>query len=289
MLQPRCSCRLLRQVMVITINFLSSTDITVLADSHNHSVPVLPLVVTSALALFLLIMGIISWKFYFGEKLRREQGTLKSTIWTLINGHRDVMTVSSGGGVRPPEPKLQNDLKGLDMKTGSFTLRQLRAATNNFDSANKIGEGGFGSVYKVFELQKRGNLMEMVDPKLLSNKFNMVEAEKVIKVALLCANASPTLRPTMLEVVNMLEGQTSIQDVISDPTIYGGDFQFKHFNDRFKQAVDQSLTSGTTQSHTFSSDKTWNVSTSTASHDLYPPSPESMHYLNISESSPSRV
>ena len=46
------------------------------------------------------------------------------------------------------------DLKGLDMKTGSFTLRQLRAATNNFDSANKIGEGGFGSVYKVCHLMK---------------------------------------------------------------------------------------------------------------------------------------
>ena len=28
-------------------------------------------------------------------------------------------------------------------------MRQLRAASNNFDSANKIGEGGFGSVYKV--------------------------------------------------------------------------------------------------------------------------------------------
>ena len=41
------------------------------------------------------------------------------------------------------------DLKGLDLHTGSFTLRQIRAATNNFDVANKIGEGGFGPVYKV--------------------------------------------------------------------------------------------------------------------------------------------
>ena len=46
-------------------------------------------------------------------------------------------------------PILLTDLKGLDLQTGSFTLRQLKAATNNFDSANKIGEGGFGIVYKV--------------------------------------------------------------------------------------------------------------------------------------------
>jgi hypothetical protein len=28
-------------------------------------------------------------------------------------------------------------------------LRQIKAATNNFDPVNKIGEGGFGPVYKV--------------------------------------------------------------------------------------------------------------------------------------------
>ncbi|XP_035549614.1 probable leucine-rich repeat receptor-like serine/threonine-protein kinase At3g14840 isoform X3 [Juglans regia] len=42
----------------------------------------------------------------------------------------------------------EHDLRGLDLKTGIFTLRQIKTATNNFDAVNKIGEGGFGSVYK---------------------------------------------------------------------------------------------------------------------------------------------
>jgi len=41
------------------------------------------------------------------------------------------------------------ELKGLDLQTGFFTFKQIRAATNNLDGTNKIGEGGFGSVYKV--------------------------------------------------------------------------------------------------------------------------------------------
>uniref|UniRef100_A0A2K1R9C2 Protein kinase domain-containing protein n=1 Tax=Populus trichocarpa TaxID=3694 RepID=A0A2K1R9C2_POPTR len=43
---------------------------------------------------------------------------------------------------------VQSLIKGLDLKTGSFTLRQLKATPDNFNSENKIGEGGFGSVYK---------------------------------------------------------------------------------------------------------------------------------------------
>ncbi|KAJ6926115.1 LRR receptor-like serine/threonine-protein kinase [Populus alba x Populus x berolinensis] len=476
--EPRCRLLQLRRVMAVAVSFLGST-VTSLASNESRPVeesgtgskiPVMPVVVTSAIVLFFLVMGIICWKFYFQDKYKRERGTLKSTIWGLIHGHHNALTVASGGGVHAPKPELQDDLKGLDLKTGSFTLRQLRAATNNFDPANKIGEGGFGSVYKgelsdgtviavkqlspksrqgnrefvneigmisglkhpnlvklygcciegdqlllvyeymennslaralfgaetgallldwptrfkicvgiarglaflhegsvirivhrdikgtnvlldkdlnakisdfglaklseaenthistrvagtigymapeyalwgyltdkadvysfgvvaleivsgrsnssynptnesvclldwAFVLQKRGNLMAMVDPKLRS-EFNKEEAEKMIKVALLCANASPSLRPTMTAVVSMLEGQTSVHEVISDRSIYGGASQFKY--DHFQQVADQSCS---TQDSIFSSDKTWNASTSTSAHDLYPPSSESM-------------
>lgn len=31
----------------------------------------------------------------------------------------------------------------------AFTMEELIAATENFDDQNKLGEGGFGAVYKV--------------------------------------------------------------------------------------------------------------------------------------------
>ncbi|KAG5235128.1 LRR receptor serine/threonine-protein kinase [Salix suchowensis] len=405
--------------------------------------PIVIGVVTSAVFLIFLVMGVSYWKFCYGHKHTRER-----------------------------------ELKGLDLKTGSFTLRQLKAATENFNSANKIGEGGFGSVYKgeladgtiiavkqlssksrqgnrefvneigmisclqhpnlvnlygcciegdqlllvyeymennslaralfasalvldwptrykicvgiarglaflhegsairivhrdikgtnvlldkdlsakisdfglaklneeenthistrvagtigymapeyalwgyltdkadvysfgvvaleivsgksnssyrpendnvclldwAFVLQKKGNLMEVVDPKLQS-EFNKEEAERMIKLALLCINASPSLRPAMSEAASMLEGQTSIPEMISDPSIYGDDLHSTRPTGHYQQARDHSLNS--TGGLFPLSDKSWNGKSSTSTHDLYPVNPESMS-LNLSETS----
>ncbi|RVW79007.1 putative LRR receptor-like serine/threonine-protein kinase [Vitis vinifera] len=265
------------------------------------------------------------------------------------------------------------ELRGLDLQTGLFTLRQIKAATNSFDAANKIGEGGFGSVYKgtlldgtiiavkqlstsqskesssgipikfglvheaedlcwhskrgymapeyalwgyltykadvysfgvvALELvagknnmkyrpnedcfclldwllslwrgrerrrererererwreresrsnqlsssvtnvrplfyQQKGNLMELVDPKL-GTEFKKDEAIRMIKVALLCTNPSPALRPTMSAVVSMLKGQTVIQEYPLNPSIYGDEFGFEALRGQYDQMQLQS-------------------------------------------------
>ncbi|KAK2422643.1 putative leucine-rich repeat receptor serine/threonine-protein kinase [Trifolium repens] len=70
-------------------------------------------IVVAAITIIILVFGILWWKGCFGKK-----------------------------------NSLERDLKSLDLQTGLFTLRQIKAATNNFHISNKIGEGGFGPVYK---------------------------------------------------------------------------------------------------------------------------------------------
>ena len=101
----------------------------------------------------------------------------------------------------------------------------------------------------------------MVDPNLKSN-FSKEEALKIMKVALLCTNPSPTLRPTMSAVVSMLEGQTAVHELIMDIiSIYGNDLRFKALREYFDQIMGQG--SDDTQSLIHSSNVTWIGSSTT--------------------------
>ncbi|KAL5716587.1 hypothetical protein ACHQM5_018255 [Ranunculus cassubicifolius] len=84
--------------------------------------------------------------------------------------------------------EIDKDLRGLDLQTGSFTLRQIRAATNNFHASNKIGEGGFGPVYK-------GNLLDgtVIAVKKLSSKSNQGNREFVNEIGMISALQHPNL------------------------------------------------------------------------------------------------
>ncbi|KAF3450426.1 hypothetical protein FNV43_RR06507 [Rhamnella rubrinervis] len=334
---------------------------------HNYHVLTIVAAIISGSCLICIILGILWWKCYF-------------------NASRE------------------KDLKGLDLHTGLFTLRQIKAATNNFDSTNKIGEGGFGSVFKqgnrefvneigmisglqhlilldymdvvskkspvvgeddsgglkldwparrnicvgiargltflheesplkvvhrdikttnvlldgnlnpkisdfglakldeeenthistriagtigymapeyalwgyltykadvysfgvvalevvagksnmkyrpnenyvglvdwALVLQQKGNLMELVDPKLGSD-FNKEEVVRLIKVALLCTNPSPALRPTMSAALSMLEGHAVVPELIMDPSIYGDQIRLAAIREQLDQIVQQ--------------------------------------------------
>ncbi|KAF5472316.1 hypothetical protein F2P56_009043 [Juglans regia] len=123
-------------------------------------------------------------------------------------------------------------------------------------------------------LQQKGNLLELVDPKL-GFEFNKEEAIRMIKVALLCTNPSPALRPTMSAVVSMLEGQTAVNEVIMDPSVYGDEFKFKALREKFDQIQHESMDSIGAESRNRSLCATWTGTSSTSAQDLYDP-----HYLD---------
>nr|CAN76712.1 hypothetical protein VITISV_022379 [Vitis vinifera] len=266
---------------------------------------------------------------------------------------------------------LEQDLKGLDQHTGLFTLRQIKAATNNLDAANKIGEVGFGSVYKgllsdgtviavkqlsskskqgnrpeecqlqldwptrhricvgiarvlaylheesrlkiihrdikatnvlldknlnpkisdfglakldeednthistriagaffgivaleivsgrrnttyrpkeeciylldwALSLKGEGNLMDLVDPRLGSD-FNKEEVMAIINIARLCTKVSPAVRPAMSSVVSMLEGRTTVQDIVSDPSVPSDDLKLKEMKEHYYYTQEKSM------------------------------------------------
>nr|GMD04549.1 G-type lectin S-receptor-like serine/threonine-protein kinase At4g27290 [Ipomoea batatas] len=130
-----------------------------------------------------------------------------------------------------------------DIELQQVSLQSIIDATNNFDYANKLGEGGFGPVYKGFlsefgmvaikrlskqssqgqeefmnelkliaKLQhtnlawlnwKKGQLLEFVDP-AIRESYDFLKIVRCIEVGLLCVQAIPTDRPAMLDVVCML-------------------------------------------------------------------------------------
>lgn len=81
---------------------------------------------------------------------------------------------------------------------------------------------------KAYVLEEQGNLLELVDPDLGSN-YSSEEAMRMLNVALLCTNPSPTLRPAMSSVVSMLEGKIAVQAPIIKRTSSGQDPRFRAF------------------------------------------------------------
>ncbi|XP_062161777.1 probable LRR receptor-like serine/threonine-protein kinase RFK1 isoform X2 [Alnus glutinosa] len=112
-------------------------------------------------------------------------------------------------------------------------------------------------------LQQTGNLMKLIDERL-GSEVNQKEAEIMVKVALLCTNASSSLRPTMSEVVGMLEGRMTVPEVIPEPSTYREDLRFKAMRDLHQQR----------QEHSSSGSQ---IQNSTAVHTFYSPSSTSGH------------
>ncbi|KAG8376546.1 hypothetical protein BUALT_Bualt09G0074700 [Buddleja alternifolia] len=106
-----------------------------------------------------------------------------------------------------------------------FSYNELKAATQGFK--NKIGEGGFGSVYKAWELYSANNLLELMDSVLVGD-FSREEAVRFLKIGLLCVQETTKLRPKMSTAVKMLTNEIDTEDVeITQPGLVSDLMQVK--------------------------------------------------------------
>ncbi|CAN7133536.1 unnamed protein product [Brassica rapa subsp. narinosa] len=107
----------------------------------------------------------------------------------------------------------------------SFGVVAMEIVSGKSNTTQKGSDDNAPLIKWAMTLQQKGDIMEIVDPKL-EGEFNSLEAERMTRVALVCTNATPSLRPLMSEAVKMLEGEMEIPRIMSGPAVYGHDLNF---------------------------------------------------------------
>ncbi|KAK4792380.1 hypothetical protein SAY86_022815 [Trapa natans] len=163
--------------------------------------------------------------FSFRDKLRFRQQKSAPELKTFGSGAA-VHLIKSSCSVTSTRsiPELYEE-KAQNLRV--FTLPELKLATNGFSRLLKIGEGGFGSIYKgtIKRLDGKGQMITVAIKKLnpagmqyhadsrkfvmimdpcLENQFSVAAARLIAKLADSCLQKSAKERPKMSEVVRVL-------------------------------------------------------------------------------------
>ncbi|KAM1583092.1 hypothetical protein ACFX10_030741 [Malus domestica] len=119
------------------------------------------------------------------------------------------------------EDPMANDLIDEEFEKGTgpkkFSYKTLAQSTGNFDEGEKLGEGGFGGVYRGFikdldsyvavkrvsSGSKQGKIIEAADPKLCG-EFDAKQMECLLIVGLWCAHPDYTMRPSIQQTIQVL-------------------------------------------------------------------------------------
>ncbi|KAI3509915.1 hypothetical protein L1887_25440 [Cichorium endivia] len=95
------------------------------------------------------------------------------------------------------------------MELPLFSFSTIAKDTASFSPDNKIGEGGFGPVYKAWRMHNEGRSMEIIDA-TLGQSIDSLEVIRSIIVGLLCVQQSPEDRPNMSSVVLMFGNEGAL-------------------------------------------------------------------------------
>ncbi|KAF7144644.1 hypothetical protein RHSIM_Rhsim04G0034600 [Rhododendron simsii] len=150
----------------------------------------------------------------------------------------------------------------------SFGIVTLEIVSGRSNTSYKTKEFCLYLLDWALVLKQKGDLMELVDPKLGSD-FNKTEVTVMINVALLCANVSPAVRPAMSSVVSMLEGRTVPEtSSVPDPDASNEQMKLKGMMIELQKSLETD-TSDQGQIEIVSTDGPYTASSASAG-DLYP-------------------
>ncbi|MFS7915992.1 putative non-specific serine/threonine protein kinase [Helianthus anomalus] len=109
-----------------------------------------------------------------------------------------------------------------------------------------------------WSLYESNRHLDLIDPSLSS--FDEQQATRMLGVALLCVQASPTSRPAMSRVIAMLSGDVEVTPVTTKPS-YLTDWDFNDITNTFDD--EEPISSENTTMTTATTTTTTNTTTST--------------------------
>ncbi|KAH7545806.1 hypothetical protein FEM48_Zijuj01G0132900 [Ziziphus jujuba var. spinosa] len=169
------------------------------------------LVVIGASTLVAAVVFVCYAAYLRSNRLQQEDKSQQALMHDLASS--TVVTITQDGNFMSSEK-----LQFVDLST-------IQVATDNFADSNKLGQGGFGTVYKVitsffyiiliWRLWTDGKELECVDP-LLIGSSPIEEVVRCIHIGLLCVQEDPADRPTMSDVAVLL-GNESLSLPLPEP------------------------------------------------------------------------
>ncbi|KAG6742187.1 hypothetical protein POTOM_055477 [Populus tomentosa] len=113
-------------------------------------------------------------------------------------------------GYTAPEYALHGQLSEK-VDTYSFGIVVLEIVSGKKSSEMIADPGAEYLLKKAWKLYEDGKHIELVDESLDPSEYVAEHAKKIIEIALMCTQSSPTLRPTMSEVVVLFKSRGSLE------------------------------------------------------------------------------
>ncbi|PNX71125.1 cysteine-rich receptor-like protein kinase 2-like protein, partial [Trifolium pratense] len=130
----------------------------------------------------------------------------------LLPGDRSHLSTGFAGtlGYTAPEYAIHGQLSEK-ADTYSYGIVVLEIISGQKSTELKADDDGEYLLQKTWKLHERGVHLELVDKVLDPNDYDGEEVKKVIEIALMCTQASAGMRPTMSEVVALLQTKSLVE------------------------------------------------------------------------------